>query len=372
MFLFFFLFVVAALAAAGAYYWRQNPQQVDKLIAGLQGHASSANPSIDTFDAVPDQIEAGESATLRWTASNATSLEIDHGVGIVTGQQLLVSPTSTTLYTLTATGQGTSTTRQVLVTVKDKAQPKPAIDSFTAQPDTIEKGQSAVLHWSVQNAAGVAIDNGIGDVLGNETTVHPDVTTTYVLTAKNSITSVTQPITITVTAPPPPPQAAIESFSASSDRIAPGQSVTLSWSVKNASSVSIDNGVGIVRGDQVVVTPDVTTRYTLTATGAANTDARTIEVAVSQPPPRPIPTPQPAPPNAPQSGTLHCQGVAVPPNGRVEFDHLPAARLRFYIDPPGAWAALTSNLPDGTQRLTLVSRLSTIQTYCSVRWEVVR
>ncbi len=365
---FLFFFVVVALTAAGLLYWRQNPQQIGALLAGLRSRASGATPQVATFDAVPEQIEAGDSATLRWTTANATTTEIDHGVGVVTGQQIVVSPSTTTLYTLTASGQGTSASRAVLVTVREKSQNKPVIDSFTATPDTIESGQSAVLHWSVKDAISIAIDNGVGEVQGNEVTVHPEVTTSYLLTAKNSLTAVTQTLTVSVNAPPPPPKAAIENFFADPDRIQAGQGTVLHWSVKNAASTSIDNGIGPVQGDSIIVRPDSTTRYTLTAVGPANTDTSTVEVAVTLPPPRPV-MPAPVPP--PQSGTLRCQGVAVPPNGRVDFDELPAARLRFFIDPPGAWAALTSTLPDGSQRLTLVSRLSTIQTYCAVRWEVV-
>jgi len=69
-----------------------------------------------------------------------------------------------------------------------------------------------------------------------------------------------------VTVVPPP----TISFTASADQISPGQSVNLYWSTANAQYVSIDNNIGSVTpvyGGYVTVSPNVTTKYTLTATG---------------------------------------------------------------------------------------------------------
>src|SRR5205814_2309445 len=63
----------------------------------------------------------------------------------------------------------------------------PSILSFSAAPSTVTAGQPASLTWSVNGAAGISIDNGVGDVSGaTSKTVLPAVTTTYTLTATNS------------------------------------------------------------------------------------------------------------------------------------------------------------------------------------------
>ena len=86
-----------------------------------------------------------------------------------------------------------------------KPQP-PRIDAFTAEPSSIQRGQSATLSWSVANATDMSIDQGLGSIGANGTRqVFPANTTTYTLTASNGGGMVTRSATVTVTAPPPPP-----------------------------------------------------------------------------------------------------------------------------------------------------------------------
>lgn len=96
--------------------------------------------------------------------------------------------------------------------VKQEAPPPtPAsIQSFTVEPSSVQRGQSANLRWSVENAVegGVSIDNGIGVVQATGSRqVFPGNTTTYTLTARGAAGTnpVTRTATVTVTAPPPPP-----------------------------------------------------------------------------------------------------------------------------------------------------------------------
>ena len=82
----------------------------------------------------------------------------------------------------------------------------PTIASFEVEPSSIERGQSAVVRWSVSNATAIAIDQGIGtvDASGSRRVV-PAETTTYTLTAGGPAGNVTAAATVTVTAPAPPP-----------------------------------------------------------------------------------------------------------------------------------------------------------------------
>jgi len=80
------------------------------------------------------------------------------------------------------------------------------INSFTAEPRSIERGQSATLRWSVANATDMSLDQGLGSVAANATRqVFPSNTTTYTLTASSTGGSDTRSVTVEVVAPPAPP-----------------------------------------------------------------------------------------------------------------------------------------------------------------------
>lgn len=83
--------------------------------------------------------------------------------------------------------------------------PRPSI-TFSAEPSTIERGQSTTLRWSVSDATDVSIAPGVGtvDARGSRQ-VYPSDTTTYTLSAKGPGGSETRSATVTVTVPPPPP-----------------------------------------------------------------------------------------------------------------------------------------------------------------------
>ncbi len=90
--------------------------------------------------------------------------------------------------------------------VETPAPPKAVINSFTAEPSSIEKGQSATLRWSVANATDMTIDQGIGAVQSEgQQTVTPSSTTTYTLSARGPGGSDSKSVTVSVTEPPPPP-----------------------------------------------------------------------------------------------------------------------------------------------------------------------
>ena len=84
-----------------------------------------------------------------------------------------------------------------------KAPPK--VSSFTAQPSTIESGQSTTLSWVVADATSLSLTPNVGTVSGSSVTVRPSVTTTYTLTAKSRVGTTTATMTVTVSDPPPPP-----------------------------------------------------------------------------------------------------------------------------------------------------------------------
>jgi len=151
--------------------------------------------------------------------------------------------------------------------------------AFAASPVTINAGETAALTWNVKGATALKIDQGVGTVTAKSVTVKPSDTTTYTLTAINAAGSRTANVTVTMLPPPP----AIKSFGADSETIPTGKSAKLKWNVSGATSLTIDNGVGIVTGTSCQVTPTATKLYILTATNASGSCTAQVIVTVVPP-----------------------------------------------------------------------------------------
>jgi peptidoglycan-associated lipoprotein len=85
----------------------------------------------------------------------------------------------------------------------------PVINSFTAEPSTVEAGQSSTLRWSISGATDMTIDHGVGAVQSNgQRQVFPTTSTSYVLTARGPGGMDSRSATVTVSSAPPPPPSA--------------------------------------------------------------------------------------------------------------------------------------------------------------------
>jgi len=165
-------------------------------------------PVIGAFVATPAAVLVGSPVTLTWEATGAEVVTIAPGIGAVMGTSFVVTPTSNTTYVLTATNAGGSVTRTANVTVTTP-EPLPVIGAFAATPASIVPGATTTLSWTVSGAAAVVISANTGTspgaVTGSSVTVSPAANTTYTLTATNSSGgSVTQTVSVAVTAPPVP------------------------------------------------------------------------------------------------------------------------------------------------------------------------
>jgi hypothetical protein len=80
---------------------------------------------------------------------------------------------------------------------------KPVINSFNASPGIISPSGSSTISWDVSGAATVSIDQQIGNVgLSGTRGVFPTATTTYTLTATNTVGTVTATAQVTVASIP--------------------------------------------------------------------------------------------------------------------------------------------------------------------------
>jgi phospholipase C len=158
-------------------------------------------------------VVAGQLVTLTWTTSNAVSISFSPTLPDAEDRQLTLPTGSatfplnqTTTYVATVTNaSGTQAASSAAIRVL------PVQLAFSAEPDTIQAGQSATLTWTSEGLQSLSIDNGIGNVSSllpdGSMTVSPGVTTTYTATATDdSGAKLTQQVVVSVAVAPPPPQ----------------------------------------------------------------------------------------------------------------------------------------------------------------------
>lgn len=262
--------------------------QVETLVTAP---ACPIPPPTCTLTPTAATIEQGETVTLSWSTTNASTTSLtDFGVVTNTGSRTTPALTASKTYTLTVLGRnGTTVTCQSAITVKD-TPPAPTCDAFSASPSTIIRGATSTLSWSTSNATRVVIDNGIGEVaLDGAYIVSPLATTTYTLKAYGVNSSETScQTTVVVQEPPVIPLPKCVSFTATPNTLPTGGGkTTLAWVTNHGVSASIAPGVGeVALNGTTSVSIATTTSFTLTVVGQQDrTDSCVLTVPVATPPP---------------------------------------------------------------------------------------
>src|SRR5882724_470268 len=211
---------------------------------------NSTSQAVIAFAASSGVIVQGQTTTLSWKVTNAASFSISPAVSSgtlpLTGSAD-VSPMQTTTYVGTATdANGKAATSSIMVTVVPQGS-APSI-TISISPSVVAAGQTTTLTWTSTNSTSVAITPS---VLGDDVT-------SVALSGSTTINI----LGVTLVANP--------------SKIGPGQTASLSWTSANATSLSIDQGIGVVNGPSgsLSVSPAATTIYTITATnGTASATA---------------------------------------------------------------------------------------------------
>ena len=154
-------------------------------------------PSI-AIDADPPSVVAGAFSSLTWRTTHADTITIDQGIGRVDANgSMVVFPSATTTYTVTAQGVGGTITQSTTINV---LAPEPEI-TFVADQSTLLPGQSATLSWNTNHADTCTLAPDFGPVGANGSAqVMPNRTTEYVLTATGPGGTTTARVTVTVIA----------------------------------------------------------------------------------------------------------------------------------------------------------------------------
>jgi hypothetical protein len=231
------------------------------VVNGCSGTASvtvtvNPNPVITVSPAAP-QICLGSSVTL--TASGADTYNWS---GLGAGVSHSVSPTATTIYTVTGTDvNACSGTASVTVIVN----PNPVITVSPAAPQ-ICPGSSVTL-----TASGADTYNWAGLGAGVSHNVSPTATITYFVTGTD-VNGCSGTALVTVIVNPNP----VITVSPAAPQICPGSSVTLT-----ASGADTYNWSGLGAGVSHSVSPTATTTYSITGTdvnGCSGTASVTVTV----------------------------------------------------------------------------------------------
>src|SRR5205823_6601773 len=252
--------------------------------------------------ASPSTISSAQSSTLTWTTNDADSAYLD-GVQVARSGSKTVSPSATTTYTLVAVDGDHRVSSSATVTVSGSGSSGGSTEHveahLVASPTTIQPGQSSTLTWTTDDADHAYL-NGVEVSRYGSKTVSPASTTTYTLVAVNGTLKDSSSVTVTVSGTAPPPVAMpTASLTPPSATITSGQSVTLTWSTTNATSVTM-NGVAVAANGSQSYSPTVTTTYSLVASNSAGsvTDTTTVTVNAPAPPPVAMPTATLMPPSA--------------------------------------------------------------------------
>jgi hypothetical protein len=253
-----------------------------------------AAPAV-TLTATPNPVGSGGTVLVSWTTAGATSVTLNSGGGALNvplNGSSQAGPLSTpTTFVLTAVGPGGTTTKYVTVSIQTPSGQIPTIGDFSADNQEFDNGTGGpvTLSWAVLGATSVSIDQGVGQV--NEESgsqvVNVTQTTTFTLTATNAYGSSTSEITILVNEPAEGGPV-INSFAADETAVGYGGTTSISWNTTNATSVTLDAGLGPVEQD-LSGSLEVGPLYTnatikLTATNDQGSVSQSISISVSTTP----------------------------------------------------------------------------------------
>jgi len=209
------------------------------------------------------RIAAGQQvAPSRLTLSQIEQL-ITHGVPDSTMHTeiyehgLAFTPNAAIVESLRAKGAGPLTLSAIKAFIPKKEQDP--IITATAQPTSVNRGQAAVLTWSVLHALRVTLDGKPVQTHGT-VTVSPTQTRPYLFKAINSQGKMAEKsVTVAVVAPIQQQTPTI-SLQATPGRIRKGETTTLSWHSANCVTVTI-NGVSMLLNGSQAFTPAQSTTY---------------------------------------------------------------------------------------------------------------
>ncbi len=289
------------LARLDALFLSTDPNATPPILSATPPPPAPAPLPTISLSASPTSIISGQSSTLTWTSTDATSCTASGGwagTKLTSGSEV-VSPTITTTYTLACTGAGGSVSKSVTISVSapaDTTSPAVSISSPTTGTSYTSAQTVSIQATASDNVGVTKVEFYDGTALkGTDITVPysyswsfgSDSNGIHSFTAKaydaagNVKVSAAVSLTVNIVTTPAP----TVSLSASPTSITSGQSSTLTWTSTDATSCTASGGwagTKLTSGSEVV-SPTITTTYTLACTGAGGSVSKSVTISVSAP-----------------------------------------------------------------------------------------
>lgn len=239
-------------------------------IKDVQIVKTASKLDISDFKAVPDRVTSGAAAKLSWTTVAAARVSLSPGEwpDIKVDDSVAVKPLRTTVYTLTAYGEGPNVSKQTTVFINS-----PEIASFTASANMVDAGTKISLSWKVNYADSISIEPGNYRNLqaeGKIDNIEIITGTTFIITASNKGNEHSN-ATVSVGINP----VVINSFTATPGYGARmGEPVRFSWDVRSAVSAVVQYGTtnsidkDKLKTGPIDIIPNTGTAYSLIASNS--------------------------------------------------------------------------------------------------------
>jgi hypothetical protein len=247
---------------------------------------ATANLPAVQISANPTAVTSGQTSTLTWSSTNATSCTASGGWSgnkALSGTQQTPAITATTNFVLTCTNADGSSSASTTVSLQT---PQAPTLTFSASPTSIAPGGNTTLTWSSTNATACTASGGWSGAKatsGSQQVTNITATTTYTLVCTGAGgNSPTRNATVTVTSTPPP--APTVDLSAGAASVPVNGTTSLSWSSSNATSCTASGGWTGSKGTSGTETTSAlanTTTFTLTCNGAGGTASDSVTVSVT-------------------------------------------------------------------------------------------
>lgn len=205
-------------------------------------------------------LTANGASTYSWT--NAT------GLNTTSGNIVIANPTSSTIYTVTGSALGCSSSATTAVTVV-------ALPTISVNSGSFCAGSSLTLTANGASTYSWANSSGLNTTSGNVVIANPSSNSIYTVTGTSQGCANTATTSVSVTA--------IPTIAVTSGSVCNGSSVTLTASGANTYSWSNSSGLNTTIGNVVIANPSSTTVYTVTGTtsGCAGTNTTLVTVVPS-------------------------------------------------------------------------------------------
>jgi hypothetical protein len=185
------------ISCSGSY---GNASSTATVTVNTGGGGGGITPTL-TLTANPTTISTGATSTLTWASTYVTACSAPWTSSTSTSGNFVVSPATTTSYSMQCTGSYGNVSATTTVTVNPVVPETPTV-TLTANPDTITPGATSTLTWVSNNTTACSAPWTSATSTSGSFDVAPQTTTAYTINCSNGTQTATSTATVTVSTPP--------------------------------------------------------------------------------------------------------------------------------------------------------------------------